>query len=292
VDAFEVLLKCSLKTNFYITIMEQGKKFISPGAWFSIRYPENWNEFEDGEGSFLFYDPDVWSGNFRISAYKGDAKYGEDSVKRELRENKSASLVKVGHRECAYSEDTYEEDGETFTSYFWVIGIGNISVECSFTVREHDSYTVAEKIIETLDVRKEGMKYPAEIIPARLSEIYQINESFEWIAATVKEQLKKDFQGTEEDIVNMQMVVDSGAISPKKREAWLSLGIVLCVILCNEVDGLEWMSMIDGNREVPVLMNHTTGEWLDPMKLVWSKIKNGQPCNLTETYTDMGKSIL
>ena len=36
----------------------QGKKFISPGAWFSINYPSDWNEFEDGEGSFLFYNPD------------------------------------------------------------------------------------------------------------------------------------------------------------------------------------------------------------------------------------------
>ena len=39
----------------------QGKKFISPGAWFSMNYPSDWNEFEDGEGSFLFYNPDVWS---------------------------------------------------------------------------------------------------------------------------------------------------------------------------------------------------------------------------------------
>ena len=36
----------------------QGKKFISPGAWFSMNYPSDWNEFEDGEGSFLFYNPD------------------------------------------------------------------------------------------------------------------------------------------------------------------------------------------------------------------------------------------
>ena len=27
----------------------QGKKFISPGAWFSMNYPSDWNEFEDGE---------------------------------------------------------------------------------------------------------------------------------------------------------------------------------------------------------------------------------------------------
>ena len=86
--------------------MIQGKKFISPGTWFSMIYPSDWSEFEDGEGSFLFYNPEHWTGNFRISAYKEDAaapggmNYGKDSVRQELKENPSASLVKVGHLEC------------------------------------------------------------------------------------------------------------------------------------------------------------------------------------------------
>ena len=83
--------------------MEQSKKFISPGAWFSMTYPVDWNEFEDGEGSFLFYNPNEWTGNFRISAFKGNATYGKDSVKQELRENSSAIPVRIGRMECAYS---------------------------------------------------------------------------------------------------------------------------------------------------------------------------------------------
>ncbi len=41
----------------------------------------------------------------------------------------------------------------------------------------------------------------------------------------------------EEDLDSMQQVIDSGTIGPKKKEAWLSFGIVICVILANEVDG-------------------------------------------------------
>ncbi len=96
----------------------------------------------------------------------------------------------------------------------------------------------AESIIASLEVRRAGQKYPAEIIPVRLSEIYRINEAYEWVCTTVKEQLKKDFQGQEEDIANMQQVIDSGSMSAEK-EVWLSLGITLCVILANEVDGLN-----------------------------------------------------
>ncbi|RGN35869.1 DUF3805 domain-containing protein [Bacteroides oleiciplenus] len=264
--------------------MAQGKKFISPGAWFSMIYPADWNEFEDGEGSFLFYNPSEWTGNFRISAYKGSATYGKEAVCQELKENPSATSVKIGNLECAYSREMFEEDGAYYTSHLWIVGTGDIAFECSFTVNKGASITEAEAVIASLEVRKEGVKYPAEIIPVRLSEIYQINEAFEWVTTTVKEQLKKDFQGAEEDLVSMQQIIDSGVIAPKKKEAWLSFGIVLCVILANEVDGLEWMTLIDGNREAPVLQNSTTGEWLDPMKLVWSKVKADESCNLTETY--------
>jgi hypothetical protein len=129
-----------------------------------------------GEGSFLFYNPDVWTGNFRISAFKGNATYGRDAVRQELKENESASLVKVGALESAYSKEMFQEEGKYYTSHLWITGIGNIAFECSFTVPKGGSVKEAEEVIATLEIRKEGEKYPAELIPVRLSEIYQINE--------------------------------------------------------------------------------------------------------------------
>ena len=181
----------------------------------------------------------------------------------------------------------FQEDGVYYTTHLWITGMGDMAFECSFTVGKGASVAEAEAVIASLEVRKEGVKYPAEVIPVRLSEIYQINEAYEWVAATVKEKLKKDFQGMEEDLSSMQQIIDGGSIAPKKKEAWLSLGIVLCVILANEVDGLEWMTLIDGNREAPVLQNTATGECIDPMKLVWSKVRAGEACSLAETYKDL-----
>ena len=40
-------------------------KYISPGGWFSLEYPMGWHEFEDTEESFLFYNPDRWTGNLK-----------------------------------------------------------------------------------------------------------------------------------------------------------------------------------------------------------------------------------
>lgn len=251
-------------------------------------YPSDWNEFEDGEGSFLFYNPDNWTGNFRISAYKEDASlpggttYGQDAVRQELKENPSASLVRIGGLDCAYSKEMFQEDGAYYTTHIWITGVENLAFDCSFTVAKGGSVEEAEAVIASLQIRRDGQKYPAELIPIRLSEIYQVNEAYEWVVATVKQQLKKDFQGVEEDLEKIQQVIDSGTVSPKKREAWLAFGMAACTILANEVDGVEWFTLIDGNREAPVL--RYKGKTIDPMKLVWSKIKAGERCNLTEEY--------
>lgn len=264
--------------------MKSFKKYISPGSWFSMEYPAVWSEFEDSEGSFLFYNPDEWTGNFRISAYRGNAGYGRESVQQELKENSSAVLVRVGALECAYSKEMFEEDGEYYTSHIWIAGVDDIAFECSFTVSKGEPMAEAEQVIASLKVRKPGVKYPAELIPVRLSEICQINEAYEWVEKTVKDLLKKDFQGVEEDVESMQQVVDRGVIGPKKKDQWLALGIMLCVIMANEMDGLEWRTLIDGNREAPVLLNTITDQWIDPMKLVWSKVKSGEKVNLAEAY--------
>ncbi len=268
--------------------MEQYKKFISPGAWFSMLYPADWNEFESGEDSFLFYNPGEWSGNFRISAYRGkDANYARDAVSRELRENLSSSAYTVAEMDFAYSREMFEEEGSFYTSHIWIGGKGDLLFECSFTVRRGDDICEAERIIASLEVREQGAKYPPELIPIRIAEIYQINEAYEWMTRLVKERLKKDFQGMEEDIPLMQQVMDAETFSPKKRDVWLSLGIVLCIILANEVDGWEWRTLIDGNREAPVLQHTGSGKQIDPMKLVWSKVKSGNPCNLVEAYMNI-----
>ena len=89
------------------------KKFIAPGAWFAMTYPADWHEFEGGEESFLFYNPDDWDGNFRISAFRGErANYGQEVVNDELKRSKRAQAVMVGDLPCAYSCEVFTEKQE------------------------------------------------------------------------------------------------------------------------------------------------------------------------------------
>lgn len=268
----------------------KGKKFISPGAWFSLEYPGAWSEFEDMEDVFLFYNPDKWSGNFRISAYKADPKYpgaktyGQDSVKDELKSNSSASLVKIGNWNCAYSAETFQEEGTYYTTHIWFTGMGNISFECSFTVPKGGDRKPAEEIIASLEVREEGKRYPAETIPVRVLEIGIINEAYEWAVAAVKKQLKKDFTGTGEDIDKLQQMLDSDSFNANQRDAWYAFGTAFGVILTNEIDGLDWVTMVDGNKEFPVLRFMQTDVIVNPRDLVWVLMKNNKSCNLKKEF--------
>ncbi|MCF2592672.1 DUF3805 domain-containing protein [Bacteroides caecigallinarum] len=260
-------------------------KYISPGSWFSLEYPAGWHEFEDTEDSFLFYNPEKWNGNFRISAFKGqDNRYAEECMDYELKNNRTSRQVKVGEWPCVYSTENFQENGNWYTSHLWITGKGDISVECSFTVAKGESPKPAEGIITSLKVRCEGDKPWKEIIPVRVLEINAINESFDWAVMTIKKQLTKDFTSSETDIASIQKVMDSGKFNNSQRQAWESFGMAFGAILVNEMDGMEWVTVIDGQKEYPALKFADTDVMVYPQQLVWSRVKNGKSCSLKAEF--------
>lgn len=256
-------------------------KYISPGGWFSLEYPATWSEFEDTEETFLFYDPNQWSGNFRISAYKDASNdYAEQCIAYELKNNPTSVATTTGKWKCAYSMETFHEGGNWYTTHIWVTGKGNISFECTFTVAKGEKRNKAEEIIRTLKIRtgKEGK----EIIPIRVLEIGEVNTAFEWVSTLVKKTLTKDFTSQETDIEKLQKLMDSGKIKASQRTAWENFGLAFGTILENEMDGMNWVSIIDGRKEYAALQfgNLT----IEPASLVWDKIKQGQPCDLKAEF--------
>jgi hypothetical protein len=67
--------------------------------------------------------------------------------------------------------------------------------------------------------------------------------------------------------------------------------MVVCTILCNEIEGFQWRTLIDGNREAPVLLHLESNVLIDPMKLVWSKVKNGEQPDVIEEYKQVMEQI-
>lgn len=268
------------------------KKYISPGGWFSLKYPDVWNEFEDEEGSFLFYNPEKWNGNFRISAYKDRSlSYAEESLREELKNNDQAVLKSIGRWKCAYSCETFMEDGAAYTTHFWITGAGNVSVECSYTAVKETPVTVAEKIIESLEIRDERKQYPKEYIPVRILEINEINMACEWASTQIKKLLKKDFTSSFADIAHMQQIIDSGKFRPQQRDIWQMFGITFGTILVNEMDGLDWITVIDGKKEYPALRFRDTNLTVRPMTLISSRLLADGTCDLMKEYEKIKEEV-
>ena len=97
-------------------------------------------------------------------------------------------------------------------------------------------------------------------VDPKISEIYQVNEAYEWVTDTVKTQLKKDFQGLEEDLQKIQDVIDSGVLSPKKKEPWLAFGIAICTILM----------LIASTGIIPALFGAMLQEVVDTVSILWA----------------------
>jgi len=230
------------------------KKFISPAAWFSFSYPATWFELEDESDSFLFCNPDKWNGNFRISAFRGEnEQYAKDSLLLEQKENPSCVHQTVGKWACLYSNESFEEEGVDYTSHYWLFGERDLLVECSFTVQSGDSFAVVEPIIASVVLRDFSQKVQKEIIPIRLQEIAFINESFNWVAENVKKYLSKDFEGSIADLQRLQQLIDKDYISMNQPQIVSFMAIAIGVILENEVDGVNWVTVVDGKNEYPSL---------------------------------------
>ncbi|MGL5957281.1 MAG: DUF3805 domain-containing protein [Phocaeicola sp.] len=260
-------------------------KYIAPGGWFSLEYPEGWHEFEDSEESFLFYNPNHWAGNFRISAFRGEQKsYGKECIAYELKQNKKATLVKVGKWDAAYALQTFVEEGTAYSSHFWVVGCDDLSIECSFTVAKDEPFAVAKQMIESIELRHPSSKTAREIIPIRVIEIGEINLAFDWASTTLKKLLAKDFTSSEQDLDRIQQVMQSGTFKPQQRETWERFGILFGTILINEMEGMQWVTAIDGKMEYPALRFMESDLIIAPSQWVWNQMKSGAPCNLRKEF--------
>jgi hypothetical protein len=260
-------------------------KYIAPEGWFSLEYPAGWHEFEDTEDTFLFYNPDVWSGNFRISASMGeDGRYGRACVGDDLKQVRGARSLKVAGVDCAYYTENFREQGQAYTTHFWVMDEGRMCIECSFTVPQGGSIEVAEQILATVKPRPVDGSLPQEIIPVRVCEISEVNTAYEEISSMVKKKLSKDFTSSEEDIARLQQLIDGDFIAPDQRQQWEYLGITFGTILINEIDGMEWVSVIQGRKGYAALRFKQSQLVVNPAHWVWNCIKAKRPCHLADEY--------
>ena len=83
--------------------------------------------------------------------------------------------------------------------------------------------------------------------------------------------------------------MDGGKIQANQRTAWENLGLAFGTILENEMDGMTWVTVVDGSKEYAALQ--FADLLIDPATLVWNKIKAKQPCDLKAEFARIKEEV-
>ena len=243
------------------------KTFISPQSWFMFEYPDNWFEFEEEADVFLFYDPDRWDGNFRISATRDVSRSYASRCLQDALGQTGAKAVTVGRYDAVLSVERFREGGAGYVDRCWLVGCGQTCVEVSFTSADDGSTevpTVCAEVLNSLRVNVPGAFFPSTLITPRLMELYEVDEAYNTMERLAKKVLKAKFTDPESTLKVLQRLADSGALAT--TEDWQMLGLAFCAVMVDGCDGYEWRTLVDGMREQPMLLR-ADGVRLDPYTL-------------------------
>lgn len=235
------------------------KKFISPGSWFAFTYPEEWFEFSEEADCFLFYNPEKWDGNFRISAYRDASSSFGDTMMRQALKASNAKLSKVGRWETVHSTESFTEQLVEYVTHCWTIGCGQTCVECSFTAPVEGHLGIVNAIIASLEILQPRDTFHNQYIPVRVSEVDLIESCYATIEELGMKLFKERFRDFDYNVRLLQKIVQRPELSKQLgTDAGAVMGVVLCTLLSESVEGLEWNTFVNGKVEAPVLMYGTT----------------------------------
>ena len=237
------------------------KKFISPGSWFAFAYPEEWFEFSEEADCFLFYNPEKWDGNFRISAYRDASSSFGDSMMRQALKASGAKLSKVGHWETIYSTESFTEQLVEYVTHRWTIGCGQTCVECSFTeeAQSGKAFGMVNALIASLEILQPRDTFHNQYIPVCVSEVDLIESCYATIEELGMKIFKERFRDFDYNVRLLQKLSQRAELTEQLgTDAGAVMGVVLCALLTESVDGLEWNTYVNGKVEAPVLMYGTT----------------------------------
>ena len=237
------------------------KKFISPGSWFAFNYPEEWFEFSEEADCFLFYNPEKWDGNFRISAYRDASSSFGDSMMRQALKNSGAKISKVGRWETIYSTESFTEQLVEYVTHRWTIGCGQTCVECSFTEEAQlgDAIGIVNALIASLEILQPRDTFHNQYIPVRVSEVDLIESCYATIEELGMKLFKERFRELDYNVRLMQKIALRPELTKQLgNDAGAVMGITLCALLTESIEGLEWNTYVNGKVEAPVLMYGAT----------------------------------
>ena len=139
------------------------------------------------------------------------------------------------------------------------IGCGQTCVECSFTAPIEGHLGVVNAIIASLEILQPRDTFHNQYIPVRVSEVDLIESCYATIEELGMKLFKERFRDFDYNVRLLQKIALRPELSKQLgADAGAVMGVVLCTLLSESIEGLEWNTFVNGKVEAPVLMYGTT----------------------------------
>jgi hypothetical protein len=114
---------------------------------------------------------------------------------------------------------------------------------------------MANAIIASLEILQPKESFRNQYIPARVSEIELIESCYSTIEELGMKLFKERFRDFDYNVRLLQKIaLRPELVKQLGSDAGAVMGVVLCALLTESVEGLEWNTFINGRVEAPVLM--------------------------------------
>ena len=131
-------------------------------------------------------------------------------------------------------------------------------MECSFTASIEEHLGIVNALIASLEILQPRDTYHNQYIPVRVSEVDLIESCYATIEDLGMKLFKERFRDFDYNVRLLQKIAQRPELTKQLGvDAGAVMGIVLCALLTESIEGLEWNTYVNGKVEAPVLMYGT-----------------------------------
>lgn len=134
--------------------------FRSSRGYYSMRYPLIWGVYEETPGNYRFTETNTDKGVFRIIEFfhPQDSFSVRGYLEEEARLRPNSSVRNINGNPALIFTNLVQYDGKEMLQYVWMIGSGNVVLQCTYTIRSDmkrddrilKEYTLVYQCIESI----------------------------------------------------------------------------------------------------------------------------------------------
>jgi hypothetical protein len=118
---------------------------------------------------------------------------------------------------------------------------------------------MANALIASLEIMQPRETFHNQYIPVRVSEVDLIESCYATIEDLGMKLFKERFRDMDYNVRLLQKIARRPELTKQLgSDAGAVMGITLCALLTESIEGLEWNTYVNGRVEAPVLMYGTT----------------------------------